>query len=360
MRATTWRCALASALLASTAAAAPCVKDGTGLPAVGLKEVASGFKNPTHLASAFDGSKRLFVVEQAGVIRLLEGGKLREKPFLDIRSRVASGGEKGLLSVAFHPRFKENGRFFVNYTSSKGGLHTVVSEFGASGEEKILFTQPQPYSNHNGGQLAFGPDGLLYIGLGDGGSGNDPQNRAQDDATFLGKIVRLDVGSKGAKPEIYAKGLRNPWRFSFDPVTGRLWAADVGQDRWEEIDIIEKGGNYGWRVMEGRHCNADVPDKCDPKLYRPPVHEYGRDDGISVTGGFVYRGGSVPGLCGAYLFSDYGTGPVWALRVDKKGRRSAFAKLAETEENVSSFGEDEDRELYVLTMAGALLKVAPK
>jgi glucose/arabinose dehydrogenase len=338
--------------------AAPCRNEGKTLPRVRFAEVATGLRHPTHIANAGDGSGRLFVVEQAGRVLVLRNGKLQKEPFLDIRERVASGGEKGLLSIAFHPEFKTNGRFFVNYTSDRGGLHTVVSEF-KDGAEKILLMVKQPYSNHNGGQLAFGPDGLLYAGMGDGGSGDDPGNRAQNPAELLGKMLRLDVDAP--LPQIYASGLRNPWRFSFDPVTGLLYAGDVGQDHWEEIDVVERGKNYGWRVMEGFHCNPGVEDPCDPKKYAPPIHEYPRTDGISVTGGFVYRGKAVLALCGAYVFGDYGEGTVWALRYDPKAKKAGAAvKISDSGAALSSFGVDENWEIYAADHSGGrVLRLVP-
>lgn len=357
-------------LLAATAlAAVPCRQEGSALPSILLAPVVEGLKKPVHATGAGDGSGRVFIVEQAGVIKVLSNSRL--KPFLDIRSRVASGGEKGLLSVAFHPQFKKNGRFFVNYTSPGGGLHTIVSEFKVSAadpqsavpnSEKVLLKIKQPYANHNGGQVAFGPDGLLYVGMGDGGSGDDPQNNGQRDDSWLGKMLRLNVDSEKPAPEIFAKGLRNPWRFSFDPITKRLWAGDVGQNNWEEIDIVEKGKNYGWRVMEGAHCTPGVNPKCDTAGYELPIHEYPRKDGISVTGGFVYRGAKISGLCGAYLFADYGSGLVWALRYDSKARRATSHRLIlDSGAQVSSFGQDDDYELYLADHGeGILHRLAPK
>ena len=321
-------------------AAEPCRQEGAALPDVKLELVAKGLRAPVGLVNAADGSKRLFVLEQAGIIRVLKDGKIEKEPFLDIRGRVKSGGELGLLGLAFHP--KDPARYFVDYTSAEKGLHTVISEFGA-GSEKVLLTIAQPYRNHNGGQLAFGPDGLLYIGMGDGGSGNDPHNHAQDPKSLLGKILTLDVGpsDKPNPPKVYALGLRNPWRFSFDPVTKRLYCADVGQDRYEEIDLIERGGNYGWRVMEGRHCNEEVDERgaCDSSKYKAPIWEYGRDQGISVTGGFVYRGSAIPELCGAYVFGDYGSGTIWALRLDEAGQVKLHRQISDSGLNLSSFGQ---------------------
>ena len=271
-------------------AAAPCVEPPaeTGFPPVMLQQVAQGFREPVHIAVAPGDSGRLYVVEQAGVVRIVEPGQIRKRsplplsrpePFLDIRGQVESGGEKGLLSIAFHPRYRDNGLFYVDYTARDAtGLHTRISRWRRATpdradpkSETMLLRIGQPYSNHNGGQLAFGPDGYLYIGMGDGGAANDPHGHGQNPGSLLGKLLRIDVDrAEGAqpyavppdnpfvkkkeyRPEIWALGLRNPWRFSFDARSGALWLADVGQDRVEEIDIIRKGGNYGWNVMEGRH-----------------------------------------------------------------------------------------------------------
>lgn len=350
-----------------------------------------GLDHPLQLAHAGDASKRLFVVEQPGVIRVVRDGKLLKRPFLDIRDRVKYGGEMGLLGLAFHPRFKENGRFFVDYVSKRGGLHTVIAEFSAPkgadaadpGNEFNLMMINQPYGNHKGGQLAFGPDGFLYIAMGDGGSGDDPHNNGQRLDTWLGKILRIDVDQRysgraygipadnpfpaglqdgeGGLMEIYAWGLRNPWRFSFDPVTGLLYAGDVGQDHWEEIDVVEKGKNYGWRVMEGSHCTPGVRLDCSNEGYAPPILDYGHKEGICVIGGFVYRGHEVPALCGTYVFGDYGNGRVWGLLYDPAAKQVLRRRLiAASGRHISSFGVDEDRELYLVDLDGEVLKFAPK
>ncbi|MFN4183037.1 MAG: PQQ-dependent sugar dehydrogenase, partial [bacterium] len=316
-----------------------------------------------------------FFVEQRGVIRVYSPGNVLPEPFLDIRERVTSGGEMGLLSVAFHPEYRKNGRFFVNYTSRTGGLHSVISEFTVSknnpnradpDSEKILFTFSQPYANHNGGLNLFGPDGYLYIGTGDGGSANDPHNNGQRLDTLLGKILRIDVNRKeagknyaipkdnpfvakpDAKPEIWAYGLRNPWRFSFDPLTGLLYVADVGQNHREEINIVQKGKNYGWRVMEGFICTPGVNPDCDPKGLELPIWDYPREEGISVTGGFVYRGSSIPRLCGAYIFGDYDSGRIWALYYHPESQKVFRPHLLlKTSLAISTFGIDENYEIYV-------------
>ncbi len=334
------------------------------------------------LTHAGDNSKRLFITEQAGVIRILKDGRLLSSPFLDIRKRVKSGGETGLLSVAFHPSFKKNGRFFVNYTSSIGGLHTVISEFHTNGHfdfadaesERVILTVPQPFSNHNGGQIAFSQDGYLYAGLGDGGGGNDPLENGQNLATLLGTILRIDVDKREAgkeyaipqdnpfmdklnvRNEIWAYGLRNPWRFSFDPVTGLMYAADVGQSAREEINLIEAGKNYGWNTMEGSICTPGVSSSCNTTGLTLPISEYRRDKGISVIGGFVYRGSKIPDLCGAYLYGDFGSARIWALEYQNfKVKRKKL--LLNTNFSISSFGTDEDFEIYVVNYSGSIYRL---
>lgn len=354
------------------------------MPTIRLVTALSGFKNPVGLYSAGDGSGRLFIVEQRGTIQVRRPGQVGSKTFLDISDRVTSGGELGLLGLAFHPNFQENGRFFVNYTARTGGLHSAISEFRVNDHpdqadgriERILLTVPQPYSNHNGGDIAFGPDGMLYIALGDGGSGNDPDGNGQDLSTMLGKILRIDVDrSQGKKsygvppdnpfakrrnaaPEIWAYGLRNPWRFAFDPGTGRLFAGDVGQRAREEIDLITKGGNYGWNVMEGTICTPGVNPQCKPAGFEPPIIDYPRSEGTTVIGGRVYRGSAIPSLCGVYVYGDFGNGRIWGLRYDG-GAVIEQQKLLESDRSISAFGEDEQRELYVVDYAGEILKIVP-
>lgn len=363
----------------------PCVVKGVPSPIPDVKlevVVIKGLIDPVHITNAVDGSGRLFITEQAGVIRILKGGMLLPASFLDIRERVKSGGEMGLLSVAFHPRFGENGRFFVNYTSSRGGLHTVVSEFRVgqnpdvadSKSEKVILTVDQPFSNHNGGQITFGPDGYLYIGMGDGGGANDPYGHGQNLSTLLGAILRIDVDKteKGTqyrvpddnpfnahpnvRPEIWAYGLRNPWRFSFDPLTGVLYAGDVGQYDREEIDIISPGKNYGWNIMEGTICTPGVNPKCNKTALTPPLIDYGRNEGITVIGGFVYRGHDIPALCGTYIYGDWGSGKIWALR--HQGHKVIEQRmLLDTRLSISSFGIDERYEVYVVDHKGGVYKI---
>jgi glucose/arabinose dehydrogenase len=295
---------------------------------VSILSFSPSLKSPLFLTHAGDQSGRLFIVEQPGTIRILEQGRLLEVPFLDIKERILFRGEQGLLGLAFHPEYRRNGRFFVNYTRKDDGA-TVIAEYHQSDqadhagrEERVLLLIPQPYANHNGGMIAFGPDGYLYIGMGDGGSRGDPQNRAQNKDELLGKLLRIDVNGRvpygipednpyvrgEERPEVFAKGLRNPWRFSFDRETGDLWLADVGQDKWEEVNIVRKGGNYGWRVMEGFHC-YDIQETCRKDSYIPPLLEYDHQGGrCSITGGYVYRGRSVSELAGVYLYGDYCSG----------------------------------------------------
>jgi len=380
-------CAVGSLLFSESSA----VLAGEGSPSVTLIPVVSknilsilsflpSLKSPVFLTHAGDLSGLTFVVEQQGTIRILEGGRLREAPFLDIKDRVLFKGEQGLLGLAFHPEYRRNGRVFVNYTRQEDGA-TVVAEYQrgeledrVGREERVLLVIPQPYPNHNGGMITFGPDGYLYIGMGDGGSRGDPQNRAQNTEELLGKLLRIDVNSRKpygipgdnpfvrgeARPEIFATGLRNPWRFSFDRATGDLWLADVGQDKWEEVNVVRKGGNYGWRVMEGLHC-YELQEPCRPEQFMSPVLEYGHQSGrCSIIGGYVYRGSAIPGLEGVYLYGDYCSGEMFAVRTAPGGRVSGEPwLLLKTHAHISSFGEDEQGEVYVLDHEGAVFQLAP-
>jgi glucose/arabinose dehydrogenase len=350
------------------------------LTGVALGEVVTGLSDPIGLTNAGDGSGRLFVNERGGRIRVVGAdGALLGTDFVDLSSRIEAGGERGLLGVAFHPDFAANGRIFVHY-SRKGDGATVISELTASADhrtadpasERIIFTLAQPFANHNGGEIAFGPDGYLYVGLGDGGSGGDPFGNAQNRGVLLGKILRIDVDGPHASdkqyaipamnpyapggiapgaglPEIWAYGLRNPWRFSFDRQTGDLYIGDVGQNAWEEVDRqpagSDGGENYGWNPLEGTHCYG----VCDSITSVPPVAEYSHDEGCSVTGGYVYRGTRQPSMAGSYLFSDYCTGTIWTLSTD--GGMTPRV-LAQSGLNVSSFGEGEDGELYLVDISG--------
>jgi glucose/arabinose dehydrogenase len=327
-----------------------------------LTRVATGLDAPDHLASTPGEPDRLYVVEQPGRIRVIENGRLSPQPFLDITSAVQAGGEQGLLSVAFHPDYADNGLFYVDYTDLDG--NTRVVEFEARGSEaparkrELLFVE-QPYANHNGGQLAFGPDGRLYVGMGDGGSGGDPENRAQNLGERLGKLLSLDVDQGGSDWRIEGYGLRNPWRFSFDRETGDLWIGDVGQGEWEEIDHTPQGEpgleNYGWDVFEGRQRYEDKDPNPRGRLVMP-VAEYSHDHGCSVTGGFVYRGEAIPAAQGRYFYGDYCSGNVWSLALsDPKAtgiRRHRFRVAA-----LSSFGEDAAGELYLVSLEGNVFRL---
>jgi glucose/arabinose dehydrogenase len=339
-----------------------------GSSAVSLNPLVSGLSAPVAITHAGDGSSRLFVTEQGGKIQVIEKGALLPQPFLDLSSLTRGGGERGLLSVAFDPKFKQNGRLFVNYTDTSG--NTIISRYTAKPDRKsadpssakILLKIEQPYANHNGGQLVFGPDGFLYIGMGDGGSGGDPQNRAQNMAEWLGKMLRIDVSGEaytipesnpfvktsGARGEIWAYGLRNPWRFSFDRKTGDLWIGDVGQNKLEEIDFqsaSSKGGeNYGWRLKEANQC-FNPSDGCNSSGLVEPVFQYSHSEGQSVTGGYVYRGKKISEWLGKYIFADFASGKLWATARAGKGFKTSAVMMLNKQP--SSFGEDEAGELYV-------------
>ena len=332
--------------------------------------VVTGLQRPVDLQA--DGSGRLFVIEKTGRIRIIQNGQLVETPFLDITDRVnASSNEMGLLGLAFHPSYSENGFFYVNYTGSGG--NTFISRFQASGDnadpgsEKILLTVDQPFPNHNGGVLAFGPEGFLYAGLGDGGSQGDPYGNAQNTGVLLGKILRIDVnnGDPYAIPsgndfgnEVWAYGLRNPWRLSFDKLTGDLYIGDVGQGTWEEIDFLPVGSpsgtNFGWNLREGAHDYKGAA----PAGAVDPVAEYSHaEGGCSVTGGYVYRG-SMPEWNGIYLYGDYCTGFIWGLIRSNDGWQKQM--LFQTGVTITSFGQDERGEIYLLSDNGGVYRLALK
>lgn len=339
---------------------------------ISLNSIASGFRSPTYITSAKDGSNRLFVVEQPGRIQVVQNGQVLPTPFLDISSRVKSGGEQGLLSIAFPPSYADKGYFYVNYTNTAG--NTVIARYRLTSDrnaadpssEQILLTIDQPFANHNGGQIAFGADGYLYIGMGDGGSAGDPQNNAQNPDSLLGKILRIDVESGAAytipssnpfvgsrdpgdrvRDEIWASGVRNPWRFSFDRQTGDLYIADVGQGALEEVDFqpanSQGGENYGWRLREGSKP-FDDPRGTTAGLVAP-VAEYDHSQGQSITGGFVYRGQPTSSLQGVYLYGDFISGQLWGLR--RNGQQWENAPLLDTPYGISTFGEDEAGNLYL-------------
>lgn len=341
------------------------------------------FNLPVDFQVAPNDSSNVYVVEKGGRILTFQNREsiTSFEVFLDIISKVDSrSNEKGLLGLAFHPDYAENGYFYVNYTDQ---TNTIVARYqkesgderlGDPDSEQVLLTFPQPYTNHNGGQLAFGPDGYLYISVGDGGGAGDPQGNAQDLTRIYGKLLRIDVdstspgktygipadnpfasGSAGELPEIYAYGLRNPWRFSFDNDRDLLWVADVGQNRIEEIDLVESGGNYGWNIFEGTSEYAPDPG-VDQNTLIPPLYEYEHPLGKSVTGGYVYRGAITPSVIGAYIYGDFVTGKVWALWID--GARNVHNKeLLETELNISSFGIDTEDELIILDYKGGLYRI---
>jgi glucose/arabinose dehydrogenase len=335
------------------------------------RPIASGLDRPVDIQPANDGSGRLFIIEKYGVIRVYENGQLLAQPFLSITDRVNDiSNEMGLLGLAFHPDYEQNGYFYVNYTG-RGG-NTRISRFQANGNtadpnsELVLMVVNQPYPNHNGGAAAFGPDGYLYLGLGDGGSAGDPQKNGQNTSTLLGSILRIDVnsGDPYAIPadnpfgnEVWAYGLRNPWRISFDRVTGDLWIGDVGQNAWEEIDYLPAGSpggvNFGWSIMEGGHGYDGLLQ--DGMLL--PAAEYGREDGCSVTGGYVYRG-AMPEWNGIYLYGDYCSGKIWGL-ILSDGQWQAQV-LFETGVRITSFGEDESGEIYLAGDDGSVYILARK
>lgn len=357
------------------AAAAPADLDAITFQTI----VAGGVGGALAVRNAGDGSSRLFVVRQGGIISVVDaGGALLPTPFLDIGSGGSSpplgfttGGERGLLGLAFHPQYATNGRFFINYTDGSGS--TVVARYTVSSGNanqadpasgSVVLRVYQPYSNHNGGDIHFGPDGYLYIGMGDGGSGNDPGNRAQDPRELLGKVLRIDVdrgtpygippgnayAGGGGRPEIFASGLRNPWRMSFDRVAGDLYIGDVGQDAQEEIDFLPRGApsgaNFGWRVVEGTRCTG-LPNgaQCPSPSFTPPILVYEHGEGCSVTGGVVYRGRAVPALFGRYVYADFCTGRMWSAARDRSGAWQTEV-LAETGHQVAAIGEDASGELY--------------
>ena len=343
------------------------------------------FKRMVGMAYPDDGSDRLFVLLQPGVIMTFANDQNVETAnvFLDIRERVSDrGNEEGLLGLAFDPDFRANGYFYVYY-SAANPRRSVLSRFAAdagggtadASSERIIMEIEQPYSNHNGGQIAFGPDGYLYIGLGDGGSRGDPRGNGQDLSTLLGSIIRIDVGtldeggsysipadnpfvgSEGARGEIWAYGIRNPWRFSFDRESGELWMADVGQNRFEEVNIVRRGLNYGWNTMEGSSCFK--PSRgCDAQGLEMPIAEYGREGGCSVTGGYVYRGKRLPSLYGAYIYGDFCSGRIWALRHDGNQIIEQL-ELTDSKLEISSFGEDQGGEMFILSFDGGIYRLVP-
>jgi len=385
-----------SAASTPTLAATPIALPNLAAVRLRLEPFVTGFERPVFITTSRDGSGRLYVVEQRGRIWTLSSdGKRQAAPFLDLRARVSqSGNERGLLGLAFHPGYVDNGRLFVDYTALNGDV--VVAEYrrngggtGADvadpGSERVLLRIPHPRSNHNGGMISFGPDGMLYVAVGDGGGGGDPDRNGPDRGTLLGKILRIDVdgvaddaqpyevpadnplvGQKGARPEIWDLGLRNPWRFSFDRATGALFIGDVGQDAYEEIDAEPpgRGGqDYGWSVMEGRHCFRPSSGCEQAGLTLPAAeyghHQFGPQESCSVTGGYVYRGSAFPALRGAYVFADYCSGLVWGINAAAALQGSVEPTLLlESGREIVSFGEDDAGELLVVDLGGSIYRIA--
>ncbi|TXT63722.1 MAG: Glucose sorbosone dehydrogenase [Promethearchaeota archaeon] len=335
------------------------------------------FSQPVGIYSPNDGSNRLFVLEKGGSIQIIDNNESATSKhlFLDIRDQVSDDGERGLLGLAFHPNFTNNNFTYIYYTNNTGD--SIISRFSLEDEntanessEYIILRVEQPASNHNGGQIAFGPDGYLYIALGDGGGGGDTYGNAQNRETLLGSILRIDIDSgdpyaipgdnpffgndQGYKEEIYAYGLRNPWRFSFDNETELLWAADVGQNAWEEINIIDNGGNYGWPILEGTHCYESL--SCNKSQYDAPIYEYSHSFGQSITGGYVYRGNQLPCLNGKYIYGDFINGKIWALDYTQ-GTNVQNEIVKDLPYKITSFGEDSNKELLICTIEGNIYKL---
>jgi glucose/arabinose dehydrogenase len=377
--------------LVGLAGASGCTSDGTLAPPpgdvpVGLEQVASGLIFPLYLTAPPGDGARLFIVEKGGGIRIVRDGNLLPTPFLNLSDRVSTGSEQGLLGLAFDPQYSSTGRFVVHYTDLQGNTRVSIFHVTADPDvadvasEQVVLAAQQPFENHNGGQIAFGPDGFLYIGLGDGGSGGDPQGRGQDLSDLLGSILRVDVQNSssytvppdnpfvsraGAAPEVWSYGLRNPWRFSFDRSTADLYIGDVGEGAWEEVDVAPaadgggKGVNFGWNLREGTHCYASNP--CAQLGLTLPVLEYGHKEGCSVTGGYVYRGAAIPDLQGHYFYADYCEGWVRSFRYEN-GRATEQADWPSLRPGgqVPSFGEDAAGELYVLSTYGGVYRIVPR
>ncbi len=351
----------------------------SGLP-IAFEPVLEGLSRPVGYIDANDGSGRFFIVEQDGRILVSVGGELLDTPFLDITDQVSTGNEQGLLGMALDPGFSENGRVFVSSTDQDGDSQIVRYTVSADDPNQLdadsvvtILSLDQPYPNHNGGHIVFGPDGYLYLGFGDGGSQGDPEGNAQNPGVLFAKILRIDVSGNlepygvpsdnpfvddaSFAPETFAWGFRNPWRFSFDRETGDLWIGDVGQNNIEEIDLIPagtSGQNFGWSVLEGNDCYSDP--NCDASAYTAPVDQYTHDYGCSVTGGYVYRGANIADLVGTYLFADYCTGYLWGLVPNGDGTFMA-TDFIETGMNPSSFAQDAAGELYVVDLSGTISRI---
>jgi len=347
-------------------------------PPIGVQPVVTGLSKPVAITHAGDGSGRLFITERGGKVIIYDGSQVLPEPFIDLSSLVTADAERGLLSIAFHPSYESNGFFFVNHTDTNGD--TVIARYSVSSDLNVadqnsafvILEITQPFGNHNGGQLQFGPDGYLYIGMGDGGSGGDPQNNAQNPGTLLGKMLRIDVeggvpyaipgnnpfvGNPQVLDEIWALGLRNPWRFSFDRQTGDLFIGDVGQRTLEEVNFQSAaspgGENYGWRLMEGTRC-FNPPTDCNDGTLNLPIIEYDHSVGCSITGGYRYRGTLNRDLFGVYLYADFCTGRIWGATEDGKGGWMV-AELLDTDFRITAFGEDETGEIYIADYAGGTI-----
>jgi glucose/arabinose dehydrogenase len=373
----------------STAERGAVVLGGPTTADIALVLRVSGLTAPVFITDAGDGTNRFFIVEQTGRIKIWNGTSVLGTPFLSLAGKVSGGGEQGLLGLAFHPDYETNRKLYVNFTNPSGD--TIIREYKASlsnpnlvdkDTKRLVLKQQQPFSNHNGGMLLFGPDGYLYVGLGDGGSAGDPGNRAQDKGTLLGKMLRINVdgrtGGKGygipssnpyvgepGKNEIWQRGLRNPWRYSFDRANGNLWIGDVGQYKWEEIDRARntasgpgRGVNWGWRVLEGTHCYKP-PSGCNRTGKKMPVTEYKHTQAsgrCSVTGGYVYRGSAIPDLVGGYVFADYCTGEIFVIPAGASNGVTR-TRLLNTSANISSFGERPNGELFVVDRGGRIYSI---
>jgi glucose/arabinose dehydrogenase len=348
------------------AVVANCASGGNERAQIRFREFASGLQDPVFVGAPRSEPSNLYVVEKPGRIRVLVNGRLRARAFLDIRSIVgSSGSEQGLFSVAFHPNYAKNHRFYVDYTDRNGD--TRVVEYRSNGSRAIpssrrqLLFVNQPFENHNGGQVAFGPDGRLYVGMGDGGSGGDPGDRAQNLRTKLGKLLRLNVERRGARWQIAAYGLRNPWRFSWDRRTGNLYIGDVGQNNWEEVDVRTPAGqrvltNYGWSAYEGKaRFRPERLNRRGRLVF--PVAVYSHSQGCSVTGGYVYRGTAVPSEQGRYFYGDYCAGTVWSFSFSG-GRARGLRRESSNVPSLSSFGEDASGELYAVSLEGRVYRLS--
>jgi glucose/arabinose dehydrogenase len=357
--------AFSSALLLGSACSASASPSEQERSAYSFQRVYNA-SQPLDLTSPRNDRTRLFVVEKGGRIRVVLRGRMLARPFLDVRRRVSTGSEQGLLGLAFHPDYARNRRFYVNYTDNNGHTHVVEYRANRAGTaalprsaRQLLFVR-QPYANHNGGGLAFGPDGRLYVGMGDGGSGGDPENRAQNMRTLLGKLVSFNVNARRPVPRIAALGLRNPWRFTFDRGSGDLYIADVGQNAWEEINYVPRRSagleNYGWDAYEGRARYERKALRIGRAVF--PIEVYGRNQGCSVTGGHVYRGSAVPDARGRYFYGDYCSGIIWSLRV-VNGRSTDLRREPFRIEGLSSFGQDAAGELYATSLNGGVYRLVP-